>query len=145
MGVITLGAGSGSPLCCFTPAVLSSQALLAGPWVSNVNCKLQSADLPLAKAIARSVAERHGGLPGVQAMALLHIEGVHQHLVLCEQLAGAHCSTLHRSRGGLQYSGRGSDDVCRSAGAACGRACEAERSSSGECVQDRAAASRAQG
>ena len=48
----------------------------AGPWVSNVNCQLHGKDLQTAQSIARAVAEKHGGLPGVQAMALHHEAGM---------------------------------------------------------------------
>ena len=44
----------------------------ACPWVMNYNVPLVSTDLEKAKQIARRVSERGGGLPNVQAMALLH-------------------------------------------------------------------------
>ncbi|XRA96142.1 glutamate formimidoyltransferase [Pycnococcus provasolii] len=50
----------------------------ATPWVTHVNVPLVVSDasvndddlLPRARSIARAIAERHGGLPGVEAMAL---------------------------------------------------------------------------
>jgi glutamate formiminotransferase len=44
----------------------------ACPWVMNYNVPLVSTNLEKAKQIARKVSERGGGLPNVQAMALLH-------------------------------------------------------------------------
>ncbi|GLJ22813.1 hypothetical protein SUGI_0429990 [Cryptomeria japonica] len=44
----------------------------ACPWVVNYNVPIVSSDLVIGRRIARKVSARGGGLPGVQAMALLH-------------------------------------------------------------------------
>lgn len=44
----------------------------ATPWVTNYNISLETTDMASAIAIARTVSERTGGLPNVQAMALRH-------------------------------------------------------------------------
>ncbi|KAJ7551211.1 hypothetical protein O6H91_06G004700 [Diphasiastrum complanatum] len=44
----------------------------ASPWVMNYNVPILSNDLRAARRIARKVSSRGGGLPQVQAMALLH-------------------------------------------------------------------------
>ncbi|CAM6083112.1 unnamed protein product [Calypogeia fissa] len=41
----------------------------------NYNVPIASTDLTIAKGIARKVSQRGGGLPEVQAMALLHGDG----------------------------------------------------------------------
>ena len=48
----------------------------AVPWLVNFNVLLHTDDLPAARAIARAVSQRGGGLPGVQAMALRHTDGI---------------------------------------------------------------------
>ncbi|PRW56268.1 formimidoyltransferase-cyclodeaminase-like [Chlorella sorokiniana] len=48
----------------------------AVPWLVNYNVLLHSDDLAAARAIARAVSQRGGGLPGVQAMALRHTDGI---------------------------------------------------------------------
>ncbi|CAM6109051.1 unnamed protein product [Calypogeia fissa] len=47
----------------------------ATPWVMNYNVPIASTDLTIGKMIARKVSQRGGGLPEVQAMALLHGDG----------------------------------------------------------------------
>ena len=44
----------------------------ACPWIANYNVPILSNDLQLGGKIARKVSARGGGLPAVQAMALLH-------------------------------------------------------------------------
>ncbi|KAH9302423.1 hypothetical protein KI387_014006, partial [Taxus chinensis] len=44
----------------------------ACPWVVNYNVPIVSNDLVVGRRIARKIGARGGGLPGVQAMALLH-------------------------------------------------------------------------
>jgi len=50
-------------------------AVGATQWISNFNLLLKSQDLLLGRKIARSVSERSGGMPKVQAMALRHEGG----------------------------------------------------------------------
>jgi glutamate formiminotransferase len=47
----------------------------ATPWVMNYNVPIVSTDLTIGNRIARKVSQRGGGLPEVQAMALLHGDG----------------------------------------------------------------------
>ena len=47
-------------------------AVGAVKYVLNLNIQIATSDLVLAKKIARSISERGGGLPCVQAMALSH-------------------------------------------------------------------------
>jgi glutamate formiminotransferase len=49
---------------------LGAVAVGARPVLVAVNCELASDDLELARAIAREVRERDGGLPGVRALGL---------------------------------------------------------------------------
>lgn len=49
-------------------------AIGASPWIDNYNIPLLSSDVGTAKRIARLVSARGGGLPGVQALALVHGE-----------------------------------------------------------------------
>lgn len=44
----------------------------ACPWVENFNVPILSTDIPTMKRIARNVRGRGGGLPSVQALALVH-------------------------------------------------------------------------
>eukprot|EP00252_Welwitschia_mirabilis_P021883 TRINITY_DN5737_c0_g1_i1.p1 TRINITY_DN5737_c0_g1~~TRINITY_DN5737_c0_g1_i1.p1 ORF type:complete len:338 (+),score=58.97 TRINITY_DN5737_c0_g1_i1:139-1014(+) len=44
----------------------------ASPWVANYNVPINCSDLRVGRMIAKQVSGRGGGLPGVQAMALLH-------------------------------------------------------------------------
>ncbi|XP_031474235.1 uncharacterized protein LOC116246478 isoform X2 [Nymphaea colorata] len=44
----------------------------ASPWVDNYNIPVLTKDVDLVRTIARRVSARGGGLPGVQALALLH-------------------------------------------------------------------------
>ncbi|KAL5986877.1 hypothetical protein ACLOJK_015211 [Asimina triloba] len=46
----------------------------ASPWVENYNVPILSTDVAAARRIARAVSARGGGLPGVQALALVHGE-----------------------------------------------------------------------
>ena len=62
--------------------------------MSNFNAQLSSGDLGMAQAIARAVAERHGGLPGVQAMALHHEQGEHM-LAKASWMHLLHIQRLH--------------------------------------------------
>ena len=48
----------------------------AVPWLINLNVLIDSCDMRAVKEIARAVSERGGGIPGVQAMALQHEEGI---------------------------------------------------------------------
>ncbi len=48
----------------------------AVPWLINYNVLLHTTDLGAARAVARAVSERGGGLAGVQAMALRHTDGI---------------------------------------------------------------------
>lgn len=47
----------------------------ATPWVDNYNVPLTTADVSVARRIARAVSERGGGLACVQAMGLAHGDG----------------------------------------------------------------------
>uniref|UniRef100_A0A804R405 glutamate formimidoyltransferase n=2 Tax=Zea mays TaxID=4577 RepID=A0A804R405_MAIZE len=47
----------------------------ATPWVDNYNVPLATADVSVARRIARAVSERGGGLACVQAMGLAHGDG----------------------------------------------------------------------
>lgn len=47
----------------------------ATPWVTNYNVPIACTNLVIAKTIARKVSQRGGGLPEVQAMALVHGDG----------------------------------------------------------------------
>lgn len=62
----------------FGPAIASPKSgvvvLGACPWIVNYNIPVLSNDLKLGRRIARRVSARGGGLPAVQAMALLHGE-----------------------------------------------------------------------
>ncbi|XP_038981680.1 glutamate formimidoyltransferase-like isoform X2 [Phoenix dactylifera] len=44
----------------------------ASPWVDTYNVPVQSTDIPAIRQIARMVSGRGGGLPTVQALALVH-------------------------------------------------------------------------
>lgn len=57
---------------CDIPPKYGCIALGAAPWITNFNVLLDSRNLQLGKTIAAAVSERGGGLPKVQAMALLH-------------------------------------------------------------------------
>ena len=57
----------------------------AAPWVVNFNVLLLTDDMAAARGVARAVSERGGGLAGVQAMALRHIDGIE---VACNLLGG---------------------------------------------------------
>ena len=48
----------------------------AAPWIVNYNVLLHTDDMAAARAIARGVSHRGGGMPGVQAMALRHTDGI---------------------------------------------------------------------
>lgn len=48
----------------------------ACPWVVNYNVRMQTTDLQKAARVAKKVSARGGGMPGVQAMALPHRDGV---------------------------------------------------------------------
>jgi glutamate formiminotransferase len=48
----------------------------ATKWVDNYNVPIHSTNIELAKRIARRVSERGGGLDSVQAMGLVHKDGV---------------------------------------------------------------------
>jgi glutamate formiminotransferase len=48
----------------------------AGSWITNYNVLLLDSDMAAARAVARAVSERGGGLPGLQAMALRHADGI---------------------------------------------------------------------
>ncbi|KAG2502145.1 hypothetical protein HYH03_000632 [Edaphochlamys debaryana] len=54
------------------PAASGVVTIGAGPWVTNFNIPLTGVDLAVARRLAKALSERGGGLPGVQAMALLH-------------------------------------------------------------------------
>lgn len=60
----------------FGPGVASpkSGVVIVGacPWIANYNIPIFSNNLRLGSRIARKVSSRGGGLPAVQAMALLH-------------------------------------------------------------------------
>lgn len=56
----------------------------AVPWIINLNVLLESVDMPAVRAVAKAVSQRGGGIPGVQAMALQHDEGIE---VACNLLA----------------------------------------------------------
>ncbi|KAL4534716.1 hypothetical protein Ndes2526B_g05644 [Nannochloris sp. 'desiccata'] len=56
----------------------------AVPWIINLNVLLETHDMPAARAVAKAVSQRGGGMPGVQAMALQHDEGIE---VACNLLA----------------------------------------------------------
>ncbi|KAF8775765.1 hypothetical protein HU200_004146 [Digitaria exilis] len=51
-------------------------AIGATAWVDNYNVPVHTADVVAAKRIARAVSERGGGLSAVQAMGLVHGNGV---------------------------------------------------------------------
>jgi glutamate formiminotransferase len=51
-------------------------AVGATAWVDNYNVPLHTADVAVARRIARAVSERGGGLRSVQAMGLAHGDGV---------------------------------------------------------------------
>ena len=53
------------------PSRLGTVAVGARPVLVAVNCELDHDDLALARAIARAVRERDGGLPGVRALGFL--------------------------------------------------------------------------
>ncbi|KAG2435567.1 hypothetical protein HYH02_011861 [Chlamydomonas schloesseri] len=59
----------------------------ATPWVVNYNVPLSGVDLPTARKLAKAISERGGGLPGVQAMALQHADGLVE--VACNLLDAA--------------------------------------------------------
>lgn len=60
------GAPTRSGMCCVG----------ASPWIINYNVLLHTSDVAAARHVARAVSERGGGLAGVQAMALPHIDGI---------------------------------------------------------------------
>lgn len=75
------GALGAAPLApCHGPAAAPPHSGVccvgAVPWLVNYNVLLHTDDLPAARAIARAVSQRGGGLPGVQAMALRHTDGI---------------------------------------------------------------------
>ncbi|EFN58522.1 hypothetical protein CHLNCDRAFT_17265, partial [Chlorella variabilis] len=65
---------------CFGPAVVPARSGVccvgAGRWIVNYNVLLLTEDMVAARAVARSVSERGGGLAAVQAMALRHLGGI---------------------------------------------------------------------
>lgn len=65
---------------CYGPAAAPLHSGIccvgAASWVVNYNILLLTDDLAAARAIARAVTQRGGGLAGVQAMALRHSEGI---------------------------------------------------------------------
>ena len=77
-----------------------------------VNCELEHDDLALARAIAVSVRERDGGLPGVRALGL-HLDSVGRAQVSMNLVALA--------RTGLQVACRAVDALARAAGNAVAR------------------------
>jgi hypothetical protein len=72
----------------FGPILADSRAgvacIGAVPWIINLNVLLESNDMPAVRAVAKAVSQRGGGMPGVQAMALQHDEGIE---VACNLLA----------------------------------------------------------
>ncbi|XP_039130760.1 formimidoyltransferase-cyclodeaminase-like [Dioscorea cayenensis subsp. rotundata] len=44
----------------------------ASPWVENYNVPVRTTNVPAARRIARAISARGGGLPTVQALALVH-------------------------------------------------------------------------
>jgi glutamate formiminotransferase len=72
-----------------------------------VNCELARDDLALARAIARQVRERDGGLPGVRALGL-HLESV--------QRAQVSMNLVALESTGLQTACRAVDELARVAG-----------------------------
>lgn len=56
----------------------------ASPWADNYNIPLLTKDVDLVRTIARRVSARGGGLPGVQALALLHGDKLEIALMLLE-------------------------------------------------------------
>lgn len=48
----------------------------ACPWVVNYNVRMQTTELQKATQVAKKVSARGGGMPGVQAMALPHKDGI---------------------------------------------------------------------
>ncbi|KAG2438603.1 hypothetical protein HXX76_005153 [Chlamydomonas incerta] len=61
----------------------------ATPWVVNYNVPLYGVDLATARKLAKAISERGGGMPGVQAMALQHADGLVE--VACNLLDAAAC------------------------------------------------------
>ncbi|PNW81936.1 hypothetical protein CHLRE_06g267000v5 [Chlamydomonas reinhardtii] len=59
----------------------------ATPWVGNYNVPLSGVDMATARKLAKAISERGGGLPGVQAMALQHADGLVE--VACNLLDAA--------------------------------------------------------
>ncbi|KAJ1698454.1 hypothetical protein LUZ63_006966 [Rhynchospora breviuscula] len=47
----------------------------ASPWVGSCNVPIHSEDIELVKNIARSISEKGGGLPSVQAIGVEHMKG----------------------------------------------------------------------
>ncbi|KAI3436723.1 hypothetical protein D9Q98_006138 [Chlorella vulgaris] len=65
---------------CYGPGVAPARSGIscvgAGPWIVNFNVLLLTDDMLAARAVARNVSERGGGLRCVQAMALRHSNGI---------------------------------------------------------------------
>jgi glutamate formiminotransferase len=87
--------------------MLGSVAVGARPPLVAVNCELASDDVARARAIARAVRERDGGLPGVRALGLL-LESAGRAQVSMNLVA------LERT--GLQSACRAVDELARAAG-----------------------------
>ncbi|CAM9734659.1 unnamed protein product, partial [Sphacelaria rigidula] len=54
------------------------------PMVTNYNILLDTKSLPLAAAVTRSVREKDGGLPWVEALSLVQADGMYE--VACNLL-----------------------------------------------------------
>ncbi len=65
---------------CFGPTAAPARSgvccVVASPWIVNFNVLLHTEDMAAARAVARAVSERGGGLQAVQAMALRHEAGI---------------------------------------------------------------------
>ena len=81
------------------PGDLGVMCVGAVPWLVNYNVTLETADLAVGRSVARAVSSRGGGLPGVQAMALRHGEGLEVACNLTDPERAGPAEVLRRVRG----------------------------------------------
>ena len=81
------------------PEDLGVMCVGAVPWLVNYNVTLETADLAVGRSVARAVSSRGGGLPGVEAMALRHGEGLEVACNLTDPERAGPAEVLRRVRG----------------------------------------------